>query len=784
MSLTNAKLNNIEAIGLLSLIMANKIILNLPELVISSTGSAAWINTIYIIVITFIFIAITFKLMKRFTGKDIIDISEYAGGPILKFMVSIIQIALLFFVSCTVIRSFSYTLKTIYFTQSPIVFIVILMIIPVIIATRHGIKSISNSCLYIIPIAYIGLVILLLAPIKDFEPQRIFPILGYGIDATFISGLSNLYALSGIGYVFLLPSVLDKNTNLKKITIFSLILSGVALFFSVLCMLFVFSFNINTNENMSLYLLTMVVHHGNVIHGINALFMIVWILSIVSYLSVTVFFIVLIIQKLLRIDSSTNSSKQIISFIIYIIAALQLVCSVWFQNNPIVYINTEKIMIPCILVFIFLIIPIVLLIANLKNYLNKISKSICSLLILITILFSFTGCFDATGIEELAYVVAIGLDLDDNNELVLSVQIATSDGNSSNSSSSDSSGSTSQSKSSNVTTIKCNTIDSGLSLINNHISKKLNLSHCQVVLISETLAKKGISPYLETLLNNSELRNDCSIIITKCDAKDYLNNVDPALENLTARFYESTLNSAKYSGYTIDITLFEFYSKMKDSCSQAYAILGNVLTNDVDSSTSFANGNYTAGNSPIADKDVIDNLGIAVFKDDKLVGELSGLDSICHILVNNQLKSCIISIPNPFDIDENLQKYIDLNLTSEKKTKAKVSIVHGTPHISIDVFLVAQGLTMNDSINYDDINQLNMLKSAASEYISTQINNYLLYTSKNLESDICGFGVYALKNYLTIQEWNAYNWLDNYKNSIFDVNVHLDIKSGNLFDKT
>ena len=91
---------------------------------------------------------------------------------------------------------------------------------------------------------------------------------------------------------------------------------------------------------------------------------------------------------------------------------------------------------------------------------------------------------------------------------------------------------------------------------------------------------------------------------------------------------------------------------------------------------------------------------------------------------------------------------------------------------------------MDNYIDYDNINQLNTLQSATSNYIYTQINNYLQKTAKEFESDICGFGVYALKNYLTIQDWNASNWLDNYKNSVFNINIHLNIKSGNLFDKT
>ena len=410
------------------------------------------------------------------------------------------------------------------------------------------------------------------------------------------------------------------------------------------------------------------------------------------------------------------------------------------------------------------------------NQLIKTFKNFICIYLITSILFILTGCFDATGIEELAYVVAIGLDIDESNELELSVQIATSD----NKSSSDSSGSTSQSNSSNVTTIKCNTIDSGLALINNHISKKINLSHCQVIIISESLAKKSISEYIDSLLNNSELRNDCSIIISKCSAKDYLNSVDPALEDLTARYYESTINSAKHTGYTIDMTLFEFYSKMKDSCSEAYAIFGTAITKDQINNPVKENADYLAGSNPITDKDVIDNIGIAVFKNDKLVGELSGLDSICHILINNELKSCILSIP----VSDFGTKFIDLKLTSEKKTKSQVHFENNIPHISVDIYLVAQGLTMNNALDYDSNEQLNHIESEASNYISSKILNYLYKTSKEYNSDICGFGKFALKNYLTIDDWNASNWLNNYSKAYFDVHVHIKLKSGNLFDKS
>lgn len=339
--------------------MANKIILNLPKKIISSTGSAALLNTLYIIIIAFIFIAIIFKLINKFPGKDIVDISKYLGGNLLKYLIGITQIIILFLIANSIIRGFSYTLKTIYLPSTPIMLIALFMVIPVIIANKCGVKSISKICLYILPVAYIGLVILLLAPIKDFEVQRIFPIFGYGLNTTFISGISNLFALSGLGYIYLLPPVLKENTSIKKITTISLIFSSISLFFSVLCMLFTFSFHINANENMTLYLLTMVVHQGNIVHGINMLFMIIWILSIIAYVSTTIFFIIFIIKKLVTIRN--------ILVLNYAISFTLVPCSIIFQNYPTTYFAIQDFMTALAIGFIFIICPIILILANIKH---------------------------------------------------------------------------------------------------------------------------------------------------------------------------------------------------------------------------------------------------------------------------------------------------------------------------------------------------------------------------------------------------------------------------------
>lgn len=182
----------------------------------------------------------------------------------------------------------------------------------------------------------------------------------------------------------------------------------------------------------------------------------------------------------------------------------------------------------------------------------------------------------------------------------------------------------SQSQSSTITTVDCASIDSGIALINSYISKKINLSHCKAIIISEELAYEGISEIIYTLVNNIEIRPDCNIIISKCRAEDYLNHSTPTLESVSARYYEFILNSSEYTGYTENVSLADFYSDLLSTTNEAHSILGGInekSTHKDNTNLSLADSEaqYKAGQTPIQTKTGIENMGIAVFNGDKIV---------------------------------------------------------------------------------------------------------------------------------------------------------------------
>lgn len=376
-------------------------------------------------------------------------------------------------------------------------------------------------------------------------------------------------------------------------------------------------------------------------------------------------------------------------------------------------------------------------------------------------------------IDKLAYVVALGFDKGENNNLKMTFQISIP----MSEAGSESSGS-SQSSNVLVNTIDCTSINSGLNLINTYISKRINLSHCKAIVFSEELASLGISEYVYTLMNEPEIQPNTNIIISKCDARLFIENSKPILEQLSAKYYEIAASSSQYTGYTTDSKIGDFFSSLCDTFQEPYAILGNINNSETQNSKTNTDGNkdssYTAGETPVeTTKTNIELMGIAVFSSDRFVGELNGMETICHQIITNDLDSCIITIPSPLRESET----IDLDVRLSKNTKNKVDIVNGSPYISSEVKLIATILSTDKTAEYQKEENMQIIEKYAESFLEQNLSAFLYKTSAEYHSDICGFGKYAVSHFLYWKDWENYNWLASYKNSTFHVNADFTIRS-------
>lgn len=409
------------------------------------------------------------------------------------------------------------------------------------------------------------------------------------------------------------------------------------------------------------------------------------------------------------------------------------------------------------------------------NY--KVRKAFAIFILTLLILVATTSYYGIRGIDNLAYVVAIGIDVGTNENLLLSLQISLPNGG-------ESSGSSSQSTSVVVESVECSSINAGITLFNSYLGKEINLSHCKVLVISEEFATQGVSEVLYTLTNEIQFRTTSNIIISKCDAKSYLEYSAPLLDKVSARYYEIAPTSSEYTGYTESITCNEFLSAISNNFSSPVAILGSInseATQTQDLSSSEVTSHYTAGQTPISPKnDGVETMGLAVFNDDKLVGELNGFESICHLIISNKLKNAQIRVPSPIEELDFIDLYIELG----NDTKNSVYLVNNTPYITSKIKVTAKMQSMNKNINLLDEELVNKIETSAETYLKENIMNYLYKTSKEFDADIDSFGLYASKYFSTNQEWENYNWIHHYKDAYFDVELDVNLRSSYLLTST
>ena len=406
---------------------------------------------------------------------------------------------------------------------------------------------------------------------------------------------------------------------------------------------------------------------------------------------------------------------------------------------------------------------------------KKLFKKIFIVILIIMLLLAFSKSYSTLNIDNLSVVVAMGIDASDKNHLQISFQFT-------NPSSVSESG-TSEQAPSIIYSVDASSISSGINLINTYIGKSVNLSHCKVIAFSEELASRGISDEIYTLINDTQIRPSTNIIISKTSAREYLENSKPLFENLITKYYEVFSGSSSYTGFTTNATIGDFFDHLICHSCEPYAILGGVTNNSTEYSgtTNSENDTSTKSNSSsLSGQSTAENTGLAVFKDDVLVGELNSIETLCFSIIRNQVDGFLISVPNP----NKANSYIDLHVTPLVSPKIDVNISNGTPYITIDCRFTGRIYSMEDSADYLNDNMLNQISNSCNSYLESILTEYLYKTAKALNSDINGFGKIARKHFFTLDEFYDYNWGEKYKDSFFEVTVDSSIRSSSMLTES
>jgi len=327
--LEKEKLNFLEASFLSIIVTISHIILNLPNTILENTGSSAVINVIYVTILALIMFVVVKKLLSPFGSNNILFVADYLGGSILRKILATLYTLHFIFISAILLRNIAETLTVIYYNQAVVWTIIALFLIVACIVNKYGSHNVIKANTLVMPLVLITIVVIFISSLDKFEISRVFPIMGFGFNNTFISGASNIYIYSGLIYIYLIRPSLKNYKDFGKVGYTSILISGIYIVLSVAGLLMLFPFLTSGNEALSAYLSTRSVEYGQFMQRTDAIFMFVWIFAFLSYLSVIILYII-------RINKDSFGLKQENIFM-YLVAIAIFIIALLPQNTTQIY---------------------------------------------------------------------------------------------------------------------------------------------------------------------------------------------------------------------------------------------------------------------------------------------------------------------------------------------------------------------------------------------------------------------------------------------------------------
>jgi spore germination protein KC len=379
-------------------------------------------------------------------------------------------------------------------------------------------------------------------------------------------------------------------------------------------------------------------------------------------------------------------------------------------------------------------------------------RTIPSILVVIVLSLLVTSCWSRRELNELAIVVALGIDKIDDQYQV-SMQIV------------------------NPTEISARLGGSGRSpvILLKEKGKTIQeagrralvksprryfFAHLQILVLGEKIAKEGFREALDFFWRDHEFRFDYYLMVAKDNTAENILKVLTPLEKLPSQKLLASLESSeRYWGSTADITLDELVVRMLGE-GNGVGLSGVEIIGERDPMVGGGRKNIEMAEP----RTKLKYTKLAIFKEDKMVGWLNEAETIGTKYIVDELKSTLIVVPCPKN-----KGHITLDVVrSDTKVKGKVENEKPSIHIYIKS---SQNLseTQCEALDLSLPETIFFLEKEAEKQLANTIRSAVNAAQKKYKIDFLGFGN-AIRR-ADPKFWKKYK--KNWKHEFTKVPVHL-----------
>jgi spore germination protein KC len=382
-----------------------------------------------------------------------------------------------------------------------------------------------------------------------------------------------------------------------------------------------------------------------------------------------------------------------------------------------------------------------------------------------------TGCWDKEEIDQRAYVLGIGLDQGDNEgEFQLTYLISNPEVGSTQQ------GGGTDEPSHEIITFDAASFIQSQNIANAVIAKPITYDILDLFVVSEEFAKsKDFIRWMYDATKDREVRRDTKLIVTKEKASEFIEKNKPKLETRRHEYFEILLENANLIGLIPNSELHNFFRVTE---ADADLFITAFATSERNDNTLEKNkdSELLAGKLKVkGDTNPSQFLGSAVFKEGQMIGTLTVEETRLVQLVNVMMEkpSFLASFQDPFIEDYD----ITVRYTQLKDPAVKADVTGKTPKIQVNLPLQVEVLTDHSMVNYAKHKEKrDKLKEYIKERIEESFMEFVKKTQEEFKGQPFGFSIAARKHFLTIQQWEQYDWMKSYLDA--EVNLNVEIKFG------
>ncbi|MGE5675609.1 MAG: Ger(x)C family spore germination protein [Mycobacterium leprae] len=422
------------------------------------------------------------------------------------------------------------------------------------------------------------------------------------------------------------------------------------------------------------------------------------------------------------------------------------------------------------------------------------------LLLLCCLPLLITGCYDRRELEEMAMVLALGLDSGQQSRYAVTAVVAIP------SKMAGGKGGGGEGKPTMLTTVEAPTVAGAIALLNTYIDRRISLMHLKGLFMAEDLAKESGLTVMDEFVRMREARRTIFYIVIKGKAAKFLDKMNPQLEKDPQRFIEQMTASYQRTGMIPAASQIQtFVTTVNTGYAQPLAYYAAIKEGEEGGdkgggdkekgggekgegggtgavsktpegkdpeSTRPIDRQFRAGEIPRKGGPNLEIIGAAAFRRDRMVGALSGQEMRLVLMLQNRFRRGIVTIPDPATEDA----AVSVDLRRGKPTSITVSLGGSRPKIRGVVNLEGEITGMEGvKLDYTEPENQPKLEAALSSKLEGDIAA-LVKKTQDWNADVMGFGTRVVRQYPTVAAWEAADWPNHYKDADIQIDVQVTLR--------